>query len=420
MTMQSIIGKVIEFLNVCVIYYGMQLMRCALVSMGVFAVICLLRKTLLRHSVFFKGALWSLLLPMLFVGKLKFFYENTVGIILFTWWAEIFKNHIWAYWLYIGGVFVYAAWLWARRKKMEKLVAGMEKRMVGDTAVYVTKLPITPSAVGVFRPKIVLPEIILQRYDDQELQTILLHEKTHIRLGHLWLYLWWDILRALLWLNPLLTLGVKFFREDMEEICDRVTIRESGGTAYAYGKLLLKSMKVLKAEDEGFNVYANFAGDKEFQNIRQRMAKIAQYEPKRHKKLSLCLLSVVTVIGVLGMVCFIHISSYGRWNENDGVLVYGYDAESGTANMVTDVKLQEMISYDDSYVSVDREAFEEFLRQGGVSGEIFLVFGGYYKLPGFIGYGYSCSYEFGCTDAVVRLPYDKPKESWMLTLIKMI
>lgn len=420
MTMQSIIGKVTEFLNVCVIYYGMQLIRCALVSLGVLAVVCLLRKTLLRHSVFPKGALWSLFLPLLFVGKLKFFYENTIGIVLFTWWAEIFKNHIWAYWLYIIGVFVYAALLWVKRRKMAKLIAGMEKRIVGDTAVYVTKLPVTPSAVGALRPKIVLPEVILQHYDSQELQTILLHEKTHIRLGHLWFYLGWDILRALLWLNPLLALGVRLFREDMEEICDRMTIGRSRGTAYSYGKLLLKSMKVLKAESEDFNMYANFARNKEFQNIRQRMEKIAQYEPKRHIKLSLYLLSAATMICVLGTVCFIHINSYGRWNENDGVLVYGYDVASGTANMVADDKLQEMISYDDSYVSVDREAFEGFLRQGGVSGEIFLVFGGYYKLPGFLGYGYSCSYEFGCADAVVRLPYDKPKEDWMLTLIKMI
>lgn len=79
-----------------------------------------------------------------------------------------------------------------------------------------------------------------------------------------------------------------------------------------------------------------------------------------------------------GAVFFIHSNSYGRWNENDGVLVYEYAAESGTANLFTDDKLQGMISYDGRHVFVDRPAFEEFLRDSNA------------------------------------------KEDWMLTLIKMI
>lgn len=50
-------------------------------------------------------------------------------------------------------------------------------------------MPVTPSTMGVFRHKIVIPEIILKEYSREELQTILLHEKTHIRLGHLLFYL---------------------------------------------------------------------------------------------------------------------------------------------------------------------------------------------------------------------------------------
>lgn len=121
--------------------------------------ICLLQKTALRNNVFLKGALWSLFIPVLFVGRMKLFYENTLGIILFSWWAKFFKKHVWVYWLYIGGVFVYALLLWAKRRKMKKLAVGMEKRKVGDTVIYVTKLPVTPAAIGLLRTKIVMPEI---------------------------------------------------------------------------------------------------------------------------------------------------------------------------------------------------------------------------------------------------------------------
>ncbi len=154
------------------------------------------------------------------VGKIKFFYENTIGIILFSWWTEICKAHIWINWLYLCGIFVYAARLFYKKRKLKKLVAGMERRILEDTSIYVTKMPVTPSTIGLFRPKIVMPETMLKEYDRKELQTILLHEKTHIQLGHLLFYFLWDILRALLWLNPLLAIGTKFFREDMEEVCD--------------------------------------------------------------------------------------------------------------------------------------------------------------------------------------------------------
>ena len=68
------IGKGMELFHLAVVYYGMQLIRCALVSLGVFVVIWILRKTLCKNHVFLKGAVWSLFLPVLFVGKMKFFY----------------------------------------------------------------------------------------------------------------------------------------------------------------------------------------------------------------------------------------------------------------------------------------------------------------------------------------------------------
>lgn len=84
----------------------------------------------------------------------------------------------------LRGVFLYAALLFYRRRKLKKMVAGMEKRKVdGTVVIYVTKTPVTPSTVGVFRPKIVMPEAILKGDAGKEFQTILLHEKTHIRLG---------------------------------------------------------------------------------------------------------------------------------------------------------------------------------------------------------------------------------------------
>lgn len=240
MTVQEIWNSGISFLNLAAIYYVIQILKCVQISFVIFAFVFLLRKTLLKNKVFLKGTLWSLFLPVLFVGKIKFFYEDTIGAILFSWWARICQIHVWINWVYLCGVFLYAARLFYKKRKLKKLVAGMEKREVEGTFIYVTKMPVTPSTIGIFRPKIIMPEVILKEYDQKDLHTILLHEKTHIQLGHLLFYFLWDILRVILWLNPFLTIGTRYFREDMEEICDFVTIQRSQRKAYTYGQLLLR------------------------------------------------------------------------------------------------------------------------------------------------------------------------------------
>lgn len=406
-----------SFFNLCAIYYVIQLIRCVLISFAVFAFVVLLRKTLLKNKIFLKGALWSLFIPVLFVGKLKFFYENTVGILLFTWWTNIFINHVWICWLYLCGVLVYAALLFGRRRKLKKMVMNMEKREVDGTSIYVTNMPVTPSTIGVFGPKIIMPEVILKEYARNELQWILLHEKTHIRLGHLLFYFLWDVLRALLWLNPLLTIGTKFFREDMEEICDLVTIRRSGGKAYAYGQLLLKSMRVLQSENEDFNLYATFAGDKEYQNIRRRVMRIARYRP--YKRIAAASTWAAVTLCAMGTLIWIQGVSYDRYNESDIMFTYGYDDGEVTFFDNSDV-LYQMISYDDNYVYVDRETFENYLYKNNMTGEIFIVFGGFYKLPGFAGVGCSCPYESDSEEKTVKIPYENPTDNWMVALVKML
>ncbi len=414
MTVQEFWNSGIHFLNLCAVYYVMQLARCVLFSFMLFALIFLLRKTVLKNRVFLKGAIWSLFIPVLFIGKMKFFYENRIGVALFSWLTAICMNHVWICWLYLCGMFIYAALLFRRRKKLKKLITRMKKRNIDGTSVYITNIPVTPSTIGVFRPKIIMPEVILKEYDQKEFQTILLHEKTHIRLGHLLFYLLWDILRVLLWLNPFLAIGTKYFREDMEEICDWVTIRRSDGKAYGYGQLLLKSMRILQAESEDFNMYATFAGDKEYQNIRQRVTRIARYRP--YKRLAAISIFVVTMLCVIGAVEWVQGVSYDRYNEDESILVYQYDSE---CTILSDNSLRQMISYDDSYVYVDRAAFESFLQKNNATGEIHIVFGGFYKLPGFVSVGFSCLYQRS-EDKIVKIPYEKSMNDWKVKLLKVL
>lgn len=417
MTAQEFVGKAIELLNFCAFYYVVLLIRCALISFVVFALVIALRKTILKNMVFLKGAAWALFIPVLFAGKMKFFDESKMGMIFSNCWRFIGVNYIWICWLYFCVVVLYAVLIFRRKRKLKCLVASMERRKVEGISVYVTNIPVTPSTIGAFRPKIVVPEVMLKEYDREELQAILLHEKVHIRLGHLYFYLLWDILRVLLWLNPLLTVGTKYFREDMEEICDRVTIQKAKAEAYSYGQLLLKSMRTLQAEADAFNLYATFAGDTGYQNIRQRITKVAGYKP--YKQIAAVGTIVTAVLCMAGAIAWMQNISYARNIENENMLIYGYDSNEVSFIDHSDA-LHQMISYDDSYVYVDSEAFENHLCQNNVSGEIFIVFGGFQKLPGIGGLSYMCQYENDVNTKIVQIPYEDYKRDWLINFYRSL
>jgi len=75
-------------------------------------------------------------------------------------------------------------------------------------------MAVMPFTTGLIHTRTVVLKGILQNFQTEELKIILFHERTHIRLGHLWYYLLWDMIQVLLWLNPFLTVCKRFLKED--------------------------------------------------------------------------------------------------------------------------------------------------------------------------------------------------------------
>ncbi len=88
---------------------------------------------------------------------------------------------------------------------------------------------------------------------------------------------------------------------------------------------------------------------------------------------------------------------YARSNESRDILAGKYDGENAVVSYDTE-ELSRMISFDDEYVYVEREDFEKFLIENNAEGEIWIVFGGFYKLPGLTGVAESCIYENNSED----------------------
>lgn len=410
----SVLYRTLQFLNVCVVYYGILLGRCAMVAALVLAVILLLRKSLFRQTIFLKGALWCLLIPVLFIGKLRFFYETRVGIRLFLWWDGLCMRHPWICWLYLTGMLVSAGGLWVKRRRLKALVSAMALREVAGVQVLVECLPVTPFTTGLLCPRIVLPELFLERFTADELKLIVLHEKTHIRSGHLAALFLWDVGRVVLWPVLLPACSAHFLQEDLEEMCDKSTIRQSGIPADGYGSLLLKSILLLQEEGAAFSAPAAFAGDLEYRRIKGRIEKILCYRPyRRIRTRALGLAAFAATMGTIGLAGSL---SYGRCNPMDGVTLWDLDT---VESIVEDCTLLEgIVCYDERCVYVDTDALQQVVDLSAYEGhEVVFVFGGFYKLPGI---GGCCDGAYinmraltgEQAEGICQIPYESSFDLW--------
>lgn len=415
MTIQGYWLGFIDFLNAGAFYFVMQLGRGVFLSFPILFAVLLLRRTVFKKAVFLKGILWCLFLPLPFVGKMRFFYESGLGVRLFFWWHKICIEQPWIYGIWLLGILGSGIYIFYRRRKLHRFVSGLKKDRINDRDIYICDRAITPFTIGVLYPKIVMPEIMLKDFKKEEVQLILLHEQIHIRLGHLWCYAAWDLLRILLWVNPLLTVCTKYLREDLEEICDRVVIQRSRKTAYDYGRLLLNSIRILG--NDSIDTPAAFAGERKYESIKKRMEQVARFKPYKRSEAILC--SVGSILLIIGLLFGVRHISYPTYMDRMDISIHNMDFQMWQIG--NQEQLQDVISFDDQYVYINRNSWNEVLREQGIEeGEYYVSFGGYLKLPGIGGGGNAVFVDSGEEEEVLVIPYYNNDTALWNRMFKML
>ncbi len=104
--------------------------------------------------------------------------------------------------------------------------------------VFVSDKVQSPAVYGIFRPKIILPQALLE----SDTTFILRHECAHIRRGDNLFRLIAFVLTAVHWFNPLCWLFLKVYLTDMELACDETVLAQCGGDdRKEYARTLLSS-----------------------------------------------------------------------------------------------------------------------------------------------------------------------------------
>jgi len=96
-----------------------------------------------------------------------------------------------------------------------------------------------PTAIGFFRPAIVLPQWLVEEGADDELRHVLLHEMAHLRRWDDWTNLLQKIIKALFFFHPAVWWMERRVSLDREMACDDAVL-ESTGSPRIYAELLAR------------------------------------------------------------------------------------------------------------------------------------------------------------------------------------
>lgn len=315
-----------------------------------------------------------------------------------------------------------AGFLFYGRKRLGRFVKGMKRDIICGQEVRVHELAATPFTAGVFHFRIVIPEILQKELSEQELETILLHERTHIRLGHLWFYLLWDILQILLWPNLFFSVCRQFFQTDLEDICDKVTIQKSSQGASAYGMLLLKCMQLVKSKPvypQRRSSVFGFAKAKDYKNVRQRIFRIAAFRPYRRTAAQILYISGTAVLA--GVFLLITHNSYPRYTEETDTIALAGVHKGASVIILDREEFEQAVAWDEDYVYIHREEMDQVLEKHGLQGEWFWIgFGGFRKNPRLGWSGNGMNVDYRGQEENLCIPYWNSEKNWGLALLKQM
>lgn len=147
----------------------------------------------------------------------------------------------------------------------------------------------SPMLIGFIKPIILLPRNNLAA---DQLSPVLRHELVHYSRHDLWYKLTLTLANAVHWFNPLMYIMVKVANNDLELICDRITISATG-SAQVYADAILTIMKNRRRFKPAMSTH--FLGGR--RAMKERFKTIFDQSAKKR---GAALMTIVLTISILG------------------------------------------------------------------------------------------------------------------------
>jgi Tol biopolymer transport system component/beta-lactamase regulating signal transducer with metallopeptidase domain len=98
----------------------------------------------------------------------------------------------------------------------------------------------SPALFGFVRPRLLLPQKMIDTLSQQELRYVLLHELAHLKRHDIYIGWLMSLLQVMHWFNPLIWLAFYRIRSDRELACDALVLSHSqSGEPKSYGRIIV-------------------------------------------------------------------------------------------------------------------------------------------------------------------------------------
>ncbi|MBD5470547.1 MAG: M56 family metallopeptidase [Lachnospiraceae bacterium] len=368
------------------IYCFSKCMKTLLCGLCLIPVLLVVHRILRKKSAILCCYLWTLLVPMAFMGMSKLFYQRYF-VYVTAYLAKYTKA--WHGYLYFGVMFaLFMVFIIKNiyfRRTLKRMSQIYDTSVINERVkIYVSDINASPFSGGIIRPYIVAPRDVWERLDQKSRDVVIRHELAHINLGHIVLLTVFRFLTYIWWINPLIYLCERMLKEDIEHACDEYTIADAGITKHAYGCVLIGLAEHF-CQNTNIAV-ASFIEQNDFRALKERIQYIGAGKADKNEVIFQKRVGIALALAsVLLLSAGIAMTSYSRYTVLEEIYVYGEDMRQIACDTAA---VNEAFRVEDKKLYIDAEGFERFLQEEQVSDEyVYVSFGTVMKLPGFGGCG---------------------------------
>jgi beta-lactamase regulating signal transducer with metallopeptidase domain len=141
-----------------------------------------------------------------------------------------------------GFLAVVISWALAWNRIRSAVHTSSQVTSIGKVPVLTSKQLIEPAVFGIFRPVLLLPEILNSRLSESQLNTIVAHEMCHIRRRDNLSAAIQMTVQAVFWFHPVVWWIKARLMEERERACDEAVL-QSGAEAQLYAESILNVCK---------------------------------------------------------------------------------------------------------------------------------------------------------------------------------
>ncbi|MGX5173881.1 M56 family metallopeptidase [Aliikangiella sp. IMCC44653] len=153
----------------------------------------------------------------------------------------------------------------------------------------------SPSVIGLFEPKVIIPSHIIKQFSLQQLIPIVLHEVAHIQRRDTWASMLQELIAVIFWWSPIIRILNKRIHIDRELACDLRAAKKISSKLYAQS--LVDCARIMVTKKKSILAMGLFSQKKELlQRVEQVLMSRKIIQPSAWLVLGVCLtLSLITV-----------------------------------------------------------------------------------------------------------------------------